>query len=148
MGRRKMKMTGPRNNQSRSKMRLMGATFLAITLAIISLMVLSVNTSFAQGLRRQIRMQKRGDKKLNPPVNNPKSKLSSPGERNEDPAATNEPESGTPKSGAQSLAPTSTTPAGATPIAGRRIQGGHSLDGIRQRGIRTFFTQEESSLLI
>jgi Spy/CpxP family protein refolding chaperone len=124
-----------------------------MTLAIVCLTVFCVNTTSAQALRRQIRMQKRINKKLNPQANNPKNKLTSPGQESEDPstsaasAATNDPETGAPKPGAQSLAPTATT-AGATSVPGRRIQGGHSLDGIRQRGIRTFFTQEESSLLI
>jgi Spy/CpxP family protein refolding chaperone len=142
-----MNMTEPRSRYSRPKSRSRVRAFLAMTLAIVCLMVFCLNPTSAQALRRQIRMQKRMDKKLNPPANNPKNKLSSPGGGSEDPATTVDPETGTPKSGAQSLAPI-TTPAGATPIAGRRIQGGHSLDGIRQRGIRTFFTQEESSLLI
>jgi Spy/CpxP family protein refolding chaperone len=140
-------------NYPRPKLRLRGSTLLATTLAIVCLMVLCVNLTSAQALRRQIRMQKRIDKKLNPPANNPKNKLSSQGEGSEDPngsagsagsSATNDPGAGATKPGAQSLAPTATN----SPIAGRQIQGGHSLDGIRQRGIRTLFTKEESSLLI
>jgi Spy/CpxP family protein refolding chaperone len=121
-----------------------------MTLAIVCLTVFCVNTTSAQALRRQIRMQKRIDKKLNQPANDPKNKLSSPGEGSDDSsssATTNNPDAGTPKPGAQSLAPTATTPAAPSTMAGRRIPE-HSLDGVRQRGIRTIFTQEESSLLI
>src|SRR6185369_5158766 len=111
MGRRKVNMTGPRNSYPRPKFRLRGSTLLAMTLAIVCLMIFCVNTTSAQALRRQIRMQKRIDKKLNPPANNPKNKLSSPGQGSEDSspsgaaAATNDPETGTTKPGAQSLAP-------------------------------------------
>lgn len=70
-----------------------------------------------------MRIQKQIDKKLNRPASNP-DKLTPASGGNEETSATNQPGTSAPKATA------------------------HRLDGIRERGIRSFFTPEEASLLI
>jgi Spy/CpxP family protein refolding chaperone len=151
-----MKMMEPRINNSRPKLRAKFpdlSAMAATAMAVLCLTVLYVNAASSQGLRRAARIQKKVEKKLNQPsgaspASNSNDKPSALADENADPAASNSPETGAPKTGAKALVPTSTAPAGAGAMAGRRIQGGNSLDGIRQRGIRSLFTQEELSLLI
>ncbi len=99
-------------------------TISATTASLISLicvMIFCANTVSSQNLRRQMRIQKKIDKKTSRPAGNP-NKLTPSNGGNEDPGASDQPE----------------------PTAPR----GQNVDGIRQRGLQSFFTQEEQSLWI
>jgi len=96
-------------------------------LSAVFLMVFCANTVSAQNLRRQMRIQKKIEKKLNPPAGK-QNKPSPSNSENEEPAASNQFEATAPK----------TTPR----------QGGQSLEGIRQRNLPSLFTQEEKSLWV
>jgi Spy/CpxP family protein refolding chaperone len=83
----------------------------------------------SQNPRRQARIQKRIDKKLNRPTVNP-NRQAPPNNVNEEPAASNQSEATAPRAAAR--------------------QGGQSIDGIRQRerGLISLFSPEERSLWI
>ena len=117
-----MKAIEPQNKNHRSGLRAKALVSIATLLAAVCVMVFCANAVSAQNLRRQMRIQKKIDRKLNRPAGNP-DKLAPAGGGKEEARAANQPESA-PKTS------------------------GHSLDGIRERGIRSFFTPEEASLLI
>ncbi len=101
-------------------------TISAITATLISVvcvMTICANTVSSQNLRRQMRIQKKIDRKTPPPAGNP-NKLTPSNSGNEEPGSSDQPEPTGPR------------------------QGGRSVDGIRQRGLQSFFTQEEQSLWI
>src|SRR5262245_54388150 len=97
----------------------------ATLISVVCVMIFCANTVSSQNLRRQMRIQKKIDKKAPRPAGNP-NKLT-PSNSDEESEAPDQPE---------------TTPRGAS------RQGGQSMDGIRQRGLQSFFTQEEKSLWI
>src|SRR5262245_1064858 len=106
------------------------ATILALTLTLISVvcvMIFCANTVSSQNLRRQMRMQRKIDRKTPRPAGN-RNKLTPSNSGNEEPGALDQPEAADPR------------------ITGR--QPGHSMDGIRERGLQSFFTQDEQSLWI
>jgi Spy/CpxP family protein refolding chaperone len=116
--------------QSRSHRLGLRAKILASTAMLLSVtlvIVLCGEMVLSQNLRRQMRIQKQIDKKLNRPVGDP-DKIAPANSGNdsgsEGQRASNQPGTAVPKTTA------------------------HNLDGIRERGIRTFFTPEEASLLI
>lgn len=115
-----MKVKAPQTVNHRSGLRAKIPALTATLLAAVCVMVFCANAGSAQNLRRQMRIQKKIDKKLNQPAGNP-DKLAPA--NNGETRASNQPE-------------TAPKPAG------------HSLDGIRERGLRTFFTREEASLMI
>jgi Spy/CpxP family protein refolding chaperone len=90
-------------------------------------MVFCANTVSSQNLRRQMRIQRKIDRKKPRPAGNP-NKLTPSDSGNEDPLAPDQPDATAPR------------------VTDR--QPGHSVDGIRQRGLQSFFTQEEQSLWI
>src|SRR5215813_12493195 len=105
-----------------------GKTISAMTATLISVvcvMAFCANTVSSQNLRRQMRIQRKIDRKNPRPAGDP-NKLTPSDSGNEEPGSSDQPE-----------------PA---PRAAR--QGGQSVDGIRQRGLQSFFTQEEQSLWI
>jgi Spy/CpxP family protein refolding chaperone len=95
----------------------------ATLISVVCVMILFANTVSSQNLRRQMRIQRKIDRKNPRPAGNP-NKLTTSNSGNEDPGASDQPE----------------------PTAAR--QGAQSVDGIRQRGLQSFFTQEEQSLWI
>ena len=99
----------------------------ATLISVVCVMTFCANTVSSQNLRRQMRIQKKIDRKAPRPAGNP-NKLTPSNSENEDPGASDQPEPTTPRAGAR--------------------QGGQSVDGIRQRGLQSFFTQEEQSLWI
>jgi Spy/CpxP family protein refolding chaperone len=99
----------------------------ATLISVICVMTFCANTVSSQNLRRQMRIQRKIDRKAPRTAGNPK-KLTPSNSGNEEPGASDQPE------------PTA-------PRAADR-QGGQSVDGIRQRGLQSFFTQEEQSLWI
>jgi len=102
-------------------------TISAITATLISVvcvMIFCANTVSSQNLRRQMRIQRKIDKKAPPRTAGNPNKLTPLNSGNEEPGGSDQPE-----------------PTGAR-------QGGQSVDGIRQRGLQSFFTQEEQSLWI
>jgi Spy/CpxP family protein refolding chaperone len=96
------------------------SAFVAPLVAIVCALALVANQASAQGLRRQMRAQKKLEKKLDRQNSDQENLATANGTRSE-------------------AAPARPT----TPQAEK-----HSLDGIRQRGIRSFFTQEEATLII
>ena len=123
-----MKMAKPQT--MRRKMRVRISALTATLLSVVCMMVFCANAVLAQNLRRQMRIQKiqkRIDKKLNPPAakQNKPSLLNS---GNEETITSNEFETTAPKTAPR--------------------QSGQSLDGIRQRNLPSLFTQEEKSLWI
>src|SRR5262245_42959072 len=118
-----MKMTKPQNSHRKLRVRLSALT--ATLLSVVCGIVFFANTVSAQNLRRQMRIQKRIDRKLNPPGGN-QNRPSPPSRRNEEPVESNQFEATAPKTAPR--------------------QGGQSLDGIRQRNLTSLFTQEERSL--
>jgi Spy/CpxP family protein refolding chaperone len=90
-------------------------------------MVFCVNTVSSQNLRRQMRIQRKIDRKTPRPADN-RNKLTPSNSGNEEPGAPDQPEPAAPR------------------LTGR--QPGNSVDGIRQRGLPSFFTQEEQALWI
>src|SRR5215813_4074956 len=95
----------------------------ATLISVVCVMTFCANTVSSQNLRRQMRIQRKIDKKTPRPDGNP-NKLTPSNSGNEDPDAPDQPK----------------------PTAPR--QGGQNVDGIRQRGFQSFFTQEEQSLWI
>jgi len=98
----------------------------ATLISVVCVMIFCANTVSSQNLRRQMRIQKKIDKKTPRPAGNP-NKLTPSNSGDEESEAPDQPETG---------------PRGAS------RQGGQSMDGIRQRGLQSFFTQEEKSLWI
>jgi len=127
-----MKMIEPQTMRPRRKLRVRVSTLTATLLVAVCVMVFCANAVLSQGLRRQMRIQKKIDKKLNRPAGNPDKPSPSNGGKKEL-NASDQPETAAPKA----MAPQAVAK-----------QSGHSLDGIRQRGIRSFFTQEEERLLV
>jgi len=127
-----MKIKEPRTRSPQPKLRMRISTLTATLLAAVCVTVLCANAVSSQGLRRQMRIQKKIDKKLDRPVNNP-NKLSPSNGGKEDSDTSDQLETTAPKAAARQAV---------------AQQSGHSLDGIRQRGIRSFFTREEETLLI
>jgi len=99
----------------------------ATLLSVVCVMIFCVNTVSSQNLRRQMRIQRKIDRKTPRPSGN-RNKLTPSNSGNEEPGAPDQPEAAAPR------------------ITGR--QPGPGVDGIRQRGLQSFFTQEEQSLWI
>jgi len=99
----------------------------ATLLSVVCVMVFCANTVSSQNLRRQMRIQRKIDRKAPRPADNP-NKLTPSNGGNEGPGAPDQPEAAAPR------------------LTSR--QPGNSVDGIRQRGLRSFFTQDEQSLWI
>src|SRR5262247_2775829 len=93
----------------------------ATLISVVCVMTICANTVSSQNLRRQMRIQRKIDRKTPRPADNP-NKLTPSNSGNEEPGSPDQPE----------------------PTAPR----GRSVDGIRQRGLQSFFTQEEQSLWI
>jgi Spy/CpxP family protein refolding chaperone len=93
----------------------------ATLISVVCVMTICANTVSSQNLRRQMRIQRKIDKKTPRPADNP-NKLTPSNSGNEEPGSSDQPEPTTPR--------------------------GRSVDGIRQRGLQSFFTQEEQSLWI
>jgi Spy/CpxP family protein refolding chaperone len=96
-------------------------------LSVVCLMIFCADTVSSQNLRRQRRIQRKIDKKAPPPASN-REKLTPSNRGKEEPVASDQPEPAAPR------------------FADR--QGRQSVDGIRQRGMPSLFTQEEQSLWI
>jgi len=128
-----MKMIEPRTKPHRPKLRGRISALTATLLVTVCAMFFCANAVSSQGLRRQMRIQKKIDKKLNRPLGNPDKPSPSNGGKKELNDASDQLETTAPKA----MAPQAVAK-----------QSGHSLDGIRQRGIRSFFTQEEERLLV
>ncbi|MGH9766318.1 MAG: Spy/CpxP family protein refolding chaperone, partial [Blastocatellia bacterium] len=133
-----MKMTKPQTRRRKLRVRISALT--ATLLSAVCVMVLCANSVSSQGLRRQMRIQKKIDKKLNRPAGNqnrPAGNPNRPSPSNnngkDDPLTSNQLETTESRNAARQAA---------------AQQSGHSLEGIRQRGIRSLFTQEEERLLI
>ncbi len=121
-------MDKPQTSCSQSRLCAKLSVLTASLVAIVCVLVLGANEASAQGLRRQIRAQKKIEKKLERQRGN-QNKLA-------------------PASGAKSGANASNQPETAAPGATTPQDNNQSLDGIRQRGFRTFFTDEEATLRI
>jgi Spy/CpxP family protein refolding chaperone len=105
-------------------------TISALTAALLSVacvMILCADTVSAQNLRRQMRIQRRIDRKTPRPADNP-NKLTPSNNGKDEPVASDQPEATAPR------------------VATK--QGGNNLEGIRQRGFPSLFTQEEASLWV
>lgn len=129
-GRRKSQATKLRRQgrlRSRGKSRVTISALTATLLSVVCVMVFCANTVSSQNLRRQMRIQRKIDRKAPRPPGNP-NKLTPSNGGNEEPGATDQPEAAPPR------------------VTGR--QPGPGVDGIRQRGLQSFFTQEEQSLWI
>jgi len=113
--------------RSQVKSRVTISALTATLLSVVCVMVFCANTVSSQNLRRQMRIQRKIDRKAPPRVGNP-NKLTPSNGGNEESGAPDQPEAADPR------------------VTGR--QPGNSVDGIRQRGLRSFFTQDEQSLWI
>src|SRR5262249_32266759 len=120
-----MNMIKPQTVRRKLRVRILALT--ATLLSSVCVMAFCAYTVSAQNLRRQIRIQKRIEKKLSPPAGK-QNKPSPSNSVDEEPVASNQFEATAPQSAAR--------------------QGGQSLDGIRQRNLNSIFTQEEKSLII
>lgn len=107
----------------RSGLRAKGLAFAAMLVAVFCMVASGVIEASGQGIRGQMRRQKQIEKKLDR-QNGDRNKLA-------------------PTSGAKDETSDSNQTETATSQAGK-----HSLDGIRQRGPRSFFTPEEATLII
>ncbi|HKQ72293.1 MAG TPA: Spy/CpxP family protein refolding chaperone [Blastocatellia bacterium] len=106
----------------------MRISFMTVTLlSAVCMVVLCANTVSAQNRRRQMRIQRQIDKRLNRPDGN-QNRPSPPNTRSEEQVPVNQLE------------------ATGTRVTPR--QGGQSLEGIKERGIRSFIKEEERSLII
>ncbi len=121
-----MKMIMPRTMRHWPNLRVRISSLTVKLLCAVIAVVFCADAVSSQGLRRRMRIQKKIDKKLNRQAGNP-DKQSPPTGGKDEPAISNQ---------LDATAPDTATSAG------------HSLNGIRQRGIRSFFTPEETSLLI
>jgi len=99
----------------------------ATLISVVCVMTICANTVSSQNLRRQMQIQKKIDRKNPRPAGNP-NKLTPSDSGNEESGAPDQPDATAPR------------------VTDR--QPGHSVDGIRQRGLQSFFTQEEQSLWI
>src|SRR5262247_265465 len=99
----------------------------ATLISVVCVMTICANTVSSQNLRRQMRIQRKIDRKTPRPAGNP-NKLTPSDSGNEEPGAPDQPEATAPR------------------VTDR--QPGRSVDGIRERGLQSFFTQEEQSLWI
>src|SRR5262245_49089657 len=122
MGRRQMK-TSDATTRRRTTISALTATLLSV----VCVMVFCANTVSSQNLRRQMRIQRKIDRKKPRPAGNP-NKLTPSDSGNEEPGAPDQPDATAPR------------------VTDRKP--GHNFDGIRQRGLQSFFTQEEQSLWI
>src|SRR5262245_62636057 len=111
-----MKMTKPQNSHRKLRVRLSALT--ATLLSVVCGIVFFANTVSAQNLRRQMRIQKRIDRKLNPPGGN-QNRPSPPSRTNEEPVESNQFE--------------------ATEAKTAPRTGGKSMAGIRHRHITCVF---------
>jgi Spy/CpxP family protein refolding chaperone len=111
----------------RRKSRVTISALTVTLLSVVCVVVLCAETVSSQNLRRRMRIQRKIDKKTPRPAGNP-NKLTPSNSEKEDPDISDQP--GT-------TAPRITTQGG-----------GHSLEGIRQRGAPSFFTEDEASLWI
>jgi Spy/CpxP family protein refolding chaperone len=102
--------------------------FVATLAAVVCVMVFGASEAAGQNPRRQMRMQKKIEKKLDRQSGN-QNKL-------------------TPTNSAKDETNTSDQPETAAPRAMPPQAGKNSLDGIRQRGVRSIFTPEEATLII
>jgi Spy/CpxP family protein refolding chaperone len=109
------------------KSRVTISALTATLLSVVCVMVFCANTVSSQNLRRQMRIQRKIDRKTPRPAGN-RDRLTPSNSGNEEPGAPDQPEAVDPR------------------VTGR--QPGHGVDGIRQRGLQSFFTQEEQSLWI
>lgn len=107
----------------RTGLRSKGLAITAMLMAVFCLMASGVMEASGQGLRRQMRRQKQIEKKLDR-QNGDRNRLA-------------------PANGAKN----ETSDSNQTETAASQT-GKHSLDGIRQRSVRSFFTPEEESLII
>src|SRR5215831_1346222 len=111
-----------RTSDAPIRRRKMISAMTATLISVVCVMIFCANTVSSQNLRRQMRIQRKIDKKTPRPVDNP-NKLTPSNSGNEEPGSSDQPESTAPRAAAR--------------------QGGQSVDGIRQRGLQSFFTQEE-----
>lgn len=128
--RQKSQATTPRSQGRLRSWVKSSVTISALTatlLSVVCVMIFCVNTVSSQNLRRQMRIQRKIDRKTPRPSGN-RNKLTPSNSGNEEPGAPDQPEAAAPR------------------ITGR--QPGPGVDGIRQRGLQSFFTQEEQSLWI
>src|SRR5215510_4485320 len=128
--RQKSQATTPHSRprlRSQGKSRMTIAALTATLLSLVCVMVFCANTVSSQNLRRQMRIQRKIDRKKPRPAGNP-NKLTPSDSGNEEPGAPDQPDATAPS------------------VTDR--QPGHNVDGIRQRGLQSFFTQEEQSLWI
>jgi Spy/CpxP family protein refolding chaperone len=96
-------------------------------LSVVCVMILCADTVSSQNLRRQMRIQRKIDRKTPRPAGNP-NKLTPSNSGKDEPVTSDQPEEM------------------ATRVATQ--QDGRSLEGIRQRGFPSLFTQEEASLWV
>ena len=99
----------------------------ATLLSVVCVMIFCANTVSSQNLRRQIRIQRKIDRKAPRPPGNP-NKLTPSNRENEEPGASDQSE--------------------ATGPGGTDRQPAYSVDGIRQRGLPSLFTRDEQLLAI
>src|SRR5262245_61009359 len=128
--RQKSQATTPHRRErlrSQGKSRMTISALTATLLSVVCVMVFCANTVSSQNLRRQMRIQRKIDQKKPRPAGNP-NKLTPSDSGNEEPGAPDQPDSTAPR------------------VTDR--QPGRSVDGIRERGLQSFFTQEEQSLWI
>ena len=121
---KKPRRQGCLRSQGKPHFRISALT--ATLLSVVCLMIFCADTVLSQNLRRQRRIQRKIDKKAPRLAGNP-DKLTPSNSGKEEPGASDQPEP-------------------ASRFADR--QGGQSVDGIRQRGLPSLFTQEEQSLWI
>jgi len=107
----------------RSGLRAKGPAIALMLMAVFCLMVSGMIEASGQGIRRQMRRQKQIEKKLDRQNGN-QNKLTPTNGAKDETSDSNQIETGTTQTGR------------------------HSLDGIRQRGIRSFFKPEEATLII
>src|SRR4030095_1469293 len=122
MGRRQMKTSDAPTRRGRTI-----SALTATLLSVVCVMVFCASTVSSQNLRRQMRIQRKIDRKKPRPAGNP-NKLTPSDSGNDEPGAPDQPDATAPR------------------VTCR--QPAHSVDGIRQRGLQSFFTQEEQSLWI
>jgi Spy/CpxP family protein refolding chaperone len=128
--RQKSQATTPQRRarlRSQGKSRMTISALTATLLSVVCVMVFCASTVSSQNLRRQMRIQRKIDRKTPRPAGNP-NKLTPSDSGNEESGAPDQPDATAPR------------------VTDR--QPGHSVEGIRQRGLQSFFTQEEQGLWI
>lgn len=123
--RKKPRRQGYLRSQGKSHVTI--SALAATLLLVVCVMILCADTVSSQNLRRQMRTQRRIDKKTPRPAGNP-DRLTSSSSGKEEPVISDQPEATAPRIATQ--------------------QSEHSLEGIRQRGVPSLFAQEEASLWI